>query len=170
MIVDMGTGCANVAVSIAINTENTVVLASDLKQATINTAQKNVELHNISDRIRLFYGDLFAPIPETYKMNIDMVVCNPPYIPSSSLKNLPKEIIEHEPKEAFDAGAFGINFYKRLIAEACTYLKPNGILIFEIGLGQEKLVTRLINKSKLYKKIEYYDDGQNIRVISMEKK
>jgi release factor glutamine methyltransferase len=169
LIIDMGTGCANIAVAIACNTENTTLLATDLKKETTGLARKNIEFHNVSDKIHLFYGDLFSPLPRKYEQCIDMVVCNPPYLPSTTLKNLPKEIIGHEPKEAFDAGAFGIDFFKRLITGAAVFLKPNGILIFEIGKGQEKLVTRLISKNDAYHNIQYYHDGQDIRVISAEK-
>ena len=95
-----------------------------------------------------------------------MIVCNPPYIPTGSLKNMPSLIIENEPKEAFDAGPFGINFYRRLIKNSPLYLKPQGILVFEIGAGQENLVTRILEKSGSYDKIEYYDDGEQIRAIS----
>ncbi len=169
-VIDMGTGSGNIAVSIAANTENTHLLATDLKEKTIELAKKNVERHRLENRIKLFYGDLFAPITDNYRLQIDVVVCNPPYVPSTSLKNLPREIIGHEPKEAFDAGAFGMEFYQRLISDAVLFLKPAGTLIFEIGKGQEKLVTRLFKKNGSYGNIEYFDDGIYIRVISAQKK
>jgi len=168
-IIDMGTGCGNIAVSLALNSEDTHILASDLSPDTIQVTKKNVEKYNLQNRITLSSGDLFSPISETdYKKKIDMIVCNPPYIPSGSLHKLSPEIIEHEPKEAFDAGAFGIDFFRRLINGSKRFLKPKGILVFEIGAGQEKLVTRLIERSGDYHNIEYYKRNEQIRVISAE--
>ncbi len=171
-IIDMGTGCGNISVTLARHSENATILASDLKPEVINIAKKNVERHKVQDRVLLFHGDLFTSFHgETLvEEGVDMVVCNPPYIPTASLKKLDPEVIGHEPVEAFDAGAYGIDFYRRLINDAEAFLLPKGILVFEIGIGQEKLVTRIVNKNKGYTNVGYYDDGKDIRVMSMEKK
>lgn len=167
IIIDMGTGCGNIAVSLALNSENTIILASDLKTETITVAQKNVEQFNLQKRVFLFNGDLFNPLKDLdYENRVDMVVCNPPYIPTASLEKMASEIIDHEPTEAFDAGYFGIDIFRRLINEAPLFLKPQGILVFEIGAGQDKLVTRLLKKKNGYSSIEYFDDGEQVRVIS----
>jgi len=166
-ILDMGTGCGNIAISLALNSKYTKLLASDLNIETIETAQKNVDKFLLSDRVSLFNGDLFYPFKDLgYEGQIDMIVCNPPYIPTGSLKKMPAEIIENEPKEAFDAGPFGINFYRRLVKDSPLYLRSQGILVFEIGASQENLVTRILEKSRSYDKIEYFDDGEQIRAIS----
>jgi release factor glutamine methyltransferase len=167
VIIDMGTGCGNIAVSLALNSDNTIILASDLKTETIAVAQKNVEQFDLQERVFLFNGDLFNPLKDLdYENRVDMVVCNPPYIPTASLEKMASEIIDHEPTEAFDAGYFGIDIFRRLINEAPLFLKPQGILVFEIGAGQEKLVTRLLEKKNGYSGIEYFDDGEQVRVIS----
>ena len=170
-LIDMGTGCGNIAISLALGCQDANVLASDLSPATIAVAKKNVERHQVQRRVTLFHGDLFSPLDETYyREKIDMVVCNPPYIPTGSLQKLGPEIIGHEPREAFDAGAFGINIFRRLIKDALLFLKPGGILTFEIGAGQEKLVTRLFDKSGGYSNLAYHPDHlDRIRVISAEK-
>ena len=170
-LIDMGTGCGNIAVSLALGCRKAHVLASDLSPETVAVARKNVERHQVKNRVTLFHGDLFSPLGETaYQEKIDMVVCNPPYIPTGSLQKLAPEIIGHEPREAFDAGAFGINIFSRLIKGALLFLKPGGILVFEIGAGQEKLVTRLFDKSGGYSHLAYHPDHlDQIRVISAEK-
>jgi release factor glutamine methyltransferase len=166
IIVDVGTGCGNIAVSLAMNSEHTKILAVDISQSAIEIAQKNVNKFNLQQRISLFCGDLFSPINDLgYEEKIDVIVCNPPYIPTGSLSKLAPEIIDHEPKVALDAGPFGINFYRRLINDSLSILKPNGILVFEIGVGQEKLVARLLEKKEGYKNIVFFDDGLNVRVI-----
>jgi release factor glutamine methyltransferase len=170
IIVDVGTGCGNIAVSLAMNSEHTKILAVDISQSAIEIAQKNVTKFNLQKRISLFCGDLFSPINDLgYEEKIDVIVCNPPYIPTGSLSKLAPEIIDHEPKVALDAGPFGINFYRRLINDSLSILKPNGILVFEIGVGQEKLVARLLEKKEGYKNIVFFDDGLNVRVIKAVK-
>lgn len=169
-IVDMGTGCGSIAVSIALNTERTKLFASDLNSETVAIAKKNISKFKLEERITLLQGDLFAPLSGSgLEKKMDLVVCNPPYIPSTSLKNMASEIIENEPEEAFNGGSFGIEFYRRLIKDSLIYLKPEGLLIFEIGIGQEKLVSRLFAKNEGYKDLEYVDDGENVRVICARK-
>ena len=170
-IVDMGTGCGSIAISIALNSKATKLFASDLNAETVAIAQKNIAKFQLKDRITLFQGDLFAPFDgKGLEEKIDIVVCNPPYIPSTSLKKMASEIINYEPVEAFNGGAFGIEFYRRLIQNSLIFLKPQGFLVFEIGVGQEKLVSRIFDNNKEYVSLEYFDDGENIRVISAQKR
>ena len=169
-VVDMGTGCGSIAISIALNTKAAQLFASDLNKETVAVAQKNIAKFQLENRITLFQGDLFAPFDgHGLEEKIDMIVCNPPYIPSTSLKKMAAKIIDYEPVEAFNGGSFGIEFYRRLILNSLIFLKPRGFLTFEIGVGQDKLVTRLFTKNKGYKNLEYFDDGENVRVISAQK-
>jgi len=171
-IIDVGTGCGNIAVSLAMNTENTKILASDISSEAVEIAQKHVDKYNLQERVALFCGDGFSPFFDAgYEGIIDIVGCNPPYIPTSSLDKLSSEIIDHEPRVAFDAGPYGIGFFRKLIAGAASILKPAGILTFEIGVGQEGLITRLIERNKMFENIGYFtDDAGQIRVISAVKK
>jgi release factor glutamine methyltransferase len=165
-VIDMGTGCGNIAVSIALNADRTRVLAFDLNEGHMAIARKNVQKFNLEGRIALFCGDLFGPIENKgYDRSIDMIVCNPPYIPTASLKKMDPEIKENEPVTAFDGGPFGIDIYRRLINDSVKFMKENGILIFEIGVGQKDLVTRLVKKNGCYCDVEYFDDGENVRVV-----
>lgn len=170
-VIDMGTGCGGIAVSLAVNSGNTRILASDVSPEAIAVAQKNVEKLQLQDRVQLFCGDLFLPIRELgYNNDVDIVVCNPPYIPQESLSKLAPEIINYEPLVALDAGAYGMGFFRRLIKESESILKPGGILVFEIGKGQEKLVTRLLERHQGYENIQYFKDEEgSIRVISATK-
>ena len=166
MIIDMGTGCGNIAVSIALNAEKARVIASDLYDSQIKIAWKNVQRFKLQERISLFCGDLFSPLENKgYENCIDMVVCNPPYIPTAYVGNLEPEARDNEPLKAFDGGPYGIDIFRRLINDSVRFLKKSGVLIFEIGAGQKKLVTRLIQKNGNYDGIEYFDDGEQVRVI-----
>ena len=169
-IIDMGTGSGNVCVALAANSENTRIFASDLSPHAIEVAEKNAKKYKVENRISFFSGDLFAPFKgKKFQEKMDMVVCNPPYIPTGSLSKMEPAIIEFEPIMALDAGVYGVDFFRRLINDALGVLKSKGILIFEIGEGQEKLVTRLITRNKGYSDIKYYDDGEHVRVISTTK-
>ncbi len=98
---------------------------------------------------------------------VDLIVCNPPYIPTSSLSSLAPEIIDYEPIIALDAGVFGLDFFQKLIMMAPSVLRPQGTLVLEIGAGQDALITRLLKRNKQYENISYYrDEVQIVRVIS----
>ncbi len=169
-IIDMGTGSGNICVALAINSDHTRILASDLSSRAIEVAKKNARKYKVEDRISFFCGDLFTPFQEKkFQEKVDLVVCNPPYIPSGSLSRMDPAIIEFEPTLALDAGIYGIDFFRRLINDALGVLKSKGILVFEIGAGQEKLVSRLITRNKGYGDTKYHDDGEHIRVIYTEK-
>lgn len=169
-VIEMGTGSGNIAVSLALNTEGTRIFASDVSPDAVEVAAKNVQRFAVGDRVSLFCGDLFAPLEGTgLEGTTDLVVCNPPYIPTGSLEKLDAEIRDHEPVVALDAGAYGIDIFRRLIAGSLDFLRPGGVLAFEIGVGQEKLVDRLLGKSGGYTDIVHYDDGENVRVFSAAK-
>src|SRR5205823_6005782 len=95
---------------------------------------------------------LFAALPaELAGAGFDLIVCNPPYIPSGKLAK--SQLAWHEPREAFDGGPFGLNVIIRLIEESPAHLKPGSWLCFEIGVGQSPLVTGLLEGSQRYGEI-----------------
>ena len=170
IVAEIGTGSGNIAVALALNTKNTIIFASDISEEAIAVALRNVERFGVGEKVRLFSGDLFSAFEgEGLEGKSDLVVCNPPYIPTGSLEKLDSKIIDHEPVAALDAGAYGIDVFMRLIAEAPTYLRRGGMLAFEIGAGQEKIIARLFRKNGLYEDIVSYDDGEEIRVFSAVK-
>ena len=95
-----------------------------------------------------------------YEASMDLVVMNPPYIPSSSLEKTHARLLEHEPREAFDGGPYGISIVTRLLQDAPAFLKPGGHLLFEFGQGQEKLVQRLAERREAYAGIGFAADAQ----------
>lgn len=168
MIIDMGTGSGNIAVSVAFHEPNVQVLASDVSVEAVALARQNAARYQLQDRVSLFCGDLFTPLQNLgYEGKVDIVVCNPPYIPTASLGKLAAEIIDFEPVVALDAGPYGINIYRRLVSDALLFLKPGGLLAFEIGAGQEKIAERLLQKTGGYGTISTVrDENGVIRVIT----
>ena len=170
ILIEVGTGCGNIAVAIAMNAPGVKILASDIDPAAIKVARKNVAKYDLEERISLSCGDLLDPFNrEAIEGQIDLIVCNPPYIPTGSLQKLDPGIINHEPILALDAGTYGIDIFRRMIKDTVPFLKEGGALLFEIGARQEKMVTRLLHKNGNYGDIEHFDDGNDVRVIAASK-
>ncbi len=167
-IIELGTGAGNIAVLLALKTENAEIYASDISEEAVEVAASNVERCGVTSKITLVAGDMFEPMKgRDLEGKTDLVVCNPPYIPSTSVDKLDPLIKDHEPRVALDAGAYGINIFQRLIKGAPEFLRPGGMLAFEIGGGQEKIIERLFSKAgDAYSAIEQVDDGKEIRVFT----
>ncbi len=167
-IIELGTGSGNIAVVLAMKTGNAEIYASDISEEAVGVAASNVERCGVVGRVTILCGDMFEPFRgKGLEGTTDIVVCNPPYIPSTSVDKLDSQIIDHEPRVALDAGAYGLDIFQRLIKEAPEFLRPGGMLAFEIGAGQEKIVSRLFRKAgDVYGPVEQIDDGAEIRVLT----
>lgn len=169
-VIEIGTGCGNIAVSLAMLCgEDVRILASDISAAAVEVARRNVQKYEVDGKVSLFCGDLYEPFRE-HKGAVDMVLCNPPYIPTTSLKKMAREIIDHEPVVALDGGPYGLGIFKRLMSGAPAFLKKGGALMFEIGEGQEKLIERLLAGNGAFEDISFYEYEGKVRVVSAIKK
>lgn len=165
-VIEIGTGCGNIALSLAaLCNDDVKIMASDVSEPAAEIAKKNVAKFDAHEKVSIFCGDLFEPFTG-FQGKTDMVLCNPPYIPTTSLKKLSPEITDHEPLVALDGGPYGLTLFRRLITEALKVLKPQGILAFEIGQGQEKLISMLFAKNSAYEDIRHFKHGGHVRVIS----
>ena len=163
VIVDVGTGSGNIAVSLALGLPHSRVFALDISPEATARAQEHVDQYDLQSRVTVGCGDLFAPVTGLgLEGQVDVVVCNPPYIPSGSLEKMSAEITGHEPLVALDAGPYGINIFRRLVRDAQTFLRPGGLLAFEFGAGQEVLVQRLVQKSGSYVQMRTVNDHSGI--------
>ena len=166
-VIDVCTGSGNLALAIASHEPKCRVFAADLCPEAVDLANENARVHNLEDRVEFRVGDLFAPLdkPE-FHAAMDLVVCNPPYLSSSKLRALPKEIGEFEPREAFDAGAFGLAIINRLISDAPRFLKPESWLCFEVGLGQGPFFASRLKSSGSYRTIDTaVDSAGEVRAL-----
>jgi release factor glutamine methyltransferase len=135
-IVDVGTGCGNIAVSLARELPQARVFAVDRSRSALRTARFNAARHG-AEAVTFFEGNLFEPLAGRLPRNsVDFVVSNPPYVASAEWLELEPEIREFEPKRALVAGPGGLEVIGRLAQGALAYLKPGGWLLFEIGQGQ----------------------------------
>lgn len=140
-ILDIGTGSGCIAVSIAYYARQCRITAADISQKALETAFLNAFKNNVSDRIEFVRSNLFDSLNE---QKFDVIVSNPPYIPSDEINFLQTEVRKFEPVIALDGGQDGLDFYRRIVDEAPRFLKPQGLLAFEVGCGQSQDVAGLM--------------------------
>lgn len=171
-VIDMCCGSGNLACAIAHHLPRAKVWASDLTDGCIAVTRRNVNHVGVIDQVVVAQGDLFAGLANFNLIgSVDVVVCNPPYISQGKLATERAELLEHEPREAFDGGPYGLTIQQRVIKEALPFLRPGGTLMFEIGLGQEKQVKMLFDRSKAYEEINLVTNHEGaVRVITGRKR
>jgi len=159
-VMDICTGSGNLALALAVQEPACQIVASDLCAEAVALARENALVHRLQDRVEFRVGDLFVPFAQgDFDGTMDLVVCNPPYLSSSKARVLPREIGEFEPREAFDAGSFGLAIISRLISDAPRFLKPDSWLCFEVGLGQGPFFAARLEKSGAYQTVEQVKDA-----------
>ena len=141
-ILDLGTGSGCLAIAIAVNCPGAGVHALEVSSAAMALARANAARHQVSDRIIFHEGDGFAALPGD--LSFDLIVSNPPYIPSAEIENLQPEVRDHDPRVALDGGADGLDFFRTIAAHARAALRPGGRLMLEIGDGQAEAVAALL--------------------------
>lgn len=161
VMIDMCCGAGNLACGIAAALPSLHVYASDLTDGCVSLARRNVEHLGLGERVTVVQGDLFAPLdPLGLEGSVDLIVCNPPYISTGRLAKDRAELLEHEPREAFDGGPYGLSIHQRVVKDALRYLRPGGHLMFEIGLGQEKQVKLLFDRTRAYEPVDFEHDAE----------
>ncbi|HEX9916856.1 MAG TPA: peptide chain release factor N(5)-glutamine methyltransferase [candidate division Zixibacteria bacterium] len=165
-IIDLGTGCGNIATGLALNLKDAFIFATDISPNALKVAKLNAKLNRVEDRIKFLCGDLFKPI----KTKFDAIVSNPPYVSEKEYTKLPDEIKNFEPKEALLAGKDGLEYIKKIVEQAPGFLNKDGILALEIGFGQERKVKELVFNSKFLKLIEIKKDLSGIPRVMLARK
>lgn len=159
VVIDMCCGSGNLGLAIAHARPDAEVYLSDLTDETVAQARANAERLALAGRVQVGQGDLFAGVaPLLGGRRADLVVCNPPYISSGKLAAESAHLLDNEPREAFDGGAYGIAIHQRLIAEAPDHLRPGGWLTCEFGLGQDRQMALLLKRSGRYDAVEFVND------------
>lgn len=167
LVVDLCTGAGNLAAAVAVAAPSVRLHAADLSVAAVGLARANMLFVAAADRVRLHEGDLFDALPAELRGDVDVMICNPPYISSAKVGEMPAEISEHEPRLAFDGGSLGLSIVGRLVQEAPEWLRPGGRLCFEIGLGQGPYWQKRIARFPGWDAVEPVgDDDGNVRVIT----
>lgn len=140
-VLDLCTGSGCVAIAIAKNCPTAVLAATDFSAGAIAVATENAAHHKVSERVTFHTGDLFAAVPA--ESQFDVMVSNPPYIPSADIATLHADVQQYEPRLALDGGADGLDLIRRICADAKPHLKPGGWLMFEFTPEQAPAILAL---------------------------
>ena len=153
-IVDVCTGSGNVALAVAHHVHGVRVHGSDLSADAIDLARRNAIHLDLAERALFHVGDFMTPFetPE-FIGKVDLLICNPPYIGSKKVDQMAREIAAHEPRLAFDGGAFGVAILMRLLDEAPRFLREGGWLAFEVGLDQGPALVKRMQRSDHFSEI-----------------
>jgi release factor glutamine methyltransferase len=170
-VMDICCGSGNLGLAVAYLNSKVRLCASDLSGDAVSLARDNMHWLGLQKRVQIEKGDLFSAFDnDNYHENIDLIICNPPYITTAKVPKMEEEIAVHEPALAFDGGPFGFKIIQMLIDKAPIFLVKSGWLTFEVGLGQGEFIMRLCDRTNKYQKIEPVSDDQgNIRVIMAQK-
>jgi release factor glutamine methyltransferase len=172
LVCDLCTGSGCIAVAIAQNYPDCRIIATDISDAALSIAARNIGKYNLKERIQLLCGDLFDPIvPQLDIGKFDLIVCNPPYISANEFEKLDKNVKEYEPKLALFAGDDGLDIYRRIVERVGEFLKPNAALMLEIGYSHGRAVRGLLEGTGGFTKItiekDFHDYG---RIVIAEKR
>jgi release factor glutamine methyltransferase len=166
-VIDMCCGAGNLACAIAMAIPEARIWACDLTDGCVDVARRNVDHHGLRERVSVHQGDLFSALAgEALAGTIDLIVCNPPYISDKRLEGDRSHLLALEPREAFAAGPYGLSIHMRVVKDAPRYLRPGGMLLFEVGAGQDRQVTILFGRDKSYENIRVINDANGLgRVV-----
>ena len=140
-VADAGTGSGCIAVSLALLRPAWDVWATDLSPDALALAQANAVLHGVAERIHWFQCNLLEGLPEGA---FDLVISNPPYVPSAEINHLAPNVREHDPRLALDGGSDGLDVIRALVPQARSVLRAGGWLVMEVGEDQAPEVQRLL--------------------------
>lgn len=166
LVLDICTGSGCIGLSIAYFVNDSKVVLSDINKKSLETAKKNADNLCLSKKTEFLLGDLFEPFSN---ITADLIVSNPPYISNKEMLDLSRDIYDYEPHKAlFSYDESGIYFYEKIIKQASKYMKPDAILVMEIGYSQEILIEN-IAKSYFYNINFFKDLANNTRGVVLNR-
>ena len=170
-LVDQCGGSANIGCVMAMLLPEAHVWTTDLLPTASALARRNIAKHGLEARMTVRNGDLFKSLDgEGLDGKIDAITCSPPFISSGRLAKDRAYLLVHEPREAFDAGPYGISMHQRLAKEAPQMLRPGGYLVLEYGEGQHKQVESIVTRTRAYDEVRVLSDADGVpRAVSARK-
>jgi release factor glutamine methyltransferase len=161
-VADIGTGSGAIAVTLACERPRWQVTSVDLSSDALAIAESNAE--RLEARVRFLQGDLVEPLVEQGQL-LDILVSNPPYIPSEEVDRLDAEVRDYEPRLALDGGKDGLDCYRRICAALPRLLKPRALVGFEVGIHQSRDVAELLQASGVINNVEIVPDLAGIERV-----
>lgn len=168
-VLDLGTGSGAIALALAHECPTLRIIASDQSYEALQVARRNALRHQLQERVAFVATDLLCGFT-TSVAPFDIIVSNPPYIGEKEFPALAPEIIQYEPSSALLAGPQGLTVIRRIIREAPGYLRNEGSLLLEIGVGQAELLQDELPKAHAFAHFEFLRDYSGIlRVLHLRK-
>jgi release factor glutamine methyltransferase len=187
---DFGTGSGCIAIALAAKCPNAKIIATDISVEALALAKENAARNQVAERIEFLQGDGFAALESVGQasslspsssavssgsrtnetgwkpvLRFDLIISNPPYIPSAEIATLQPEVRDFDPRAALDGGADGLDFYRKLAAEAKPFLKPDGKIMLEFGDGQAEAVKNIFETQKWIVEAVKEDYSQRARIL-----
>lgn len=160
-VLEIGTGSGAIAVSLAAEQLAMKIVATDVSKDALETAARNALVHNVENRIEFVDADLFDGLEGVF----DLIVSNPPYIPSDDILELQKEVQFFDPPRSLDGGKDGLDFYRQIFEGAGKFLTPDGKICVEVGIGQADDVSSLALEHGFSEPVVIKDLNQINRVV-----
>lgn len=158
-VLDLCTGSGCVLISVLKNAPELTGMGSDISKTALLVAKENAKLHEVdAEWVR---SDLFDNITETF----DVIMANPPYIPTGEILSLMPEVRDFEPENALDGGVDGLDFYRKIAGQVKDYLNPGGYVYMEIGYDQGEAVSELMRNAGFTEVEVIKDLARNDRVV-----
>jgi release factor glutamine methyltransferase len=167
-ILELGTGSGAVILAIASMRPKHIYFASDRSVEAVRLAGENSKRHGLDTTVSFFCGDWFMPLNRS-KKRFDMILSNPPYVPTRMIERLQPEIYRYEPVSALDGNTDGLFCLRHIINTAHHYLNRNGSLLLEIGHDQKNDVQNIIDQCGNYEHVVFTKDYSGYdRVVRMK--
>ncbi|MDY3930725.1 MAG: peptide chain release factor N(5)-glutamine methyltransferase [Erysipelotrichaceae bacterium] len=140
--VDVGTGSGAIAITLCKEEPHVHMMATDISQEALVTARKNAQMNEAD--VQFMAGDMLQPLIEKH-IRVDVLVCNPPYIPQE--EKMEKSVVDFEPHVALFGGEDGLKFYREIFADCQKVLKDKAFMAFEMGWDQRERMSQLVEKT-----------------------
>ena len=180
---DFGTGTGCIAIALAAKCPLAKITATDISAEALALAKQNAAANKVAERIEFVQGEGFAALSGSAERkqlarefaetesragrprSFDLIISNPPYIPSAEIATLQPEVRDYDPRAALDGGTDGLDFYRKLAVEAKPSLKPEGKIMLEFGDGQEDAVKAIFENEKWIVEAVKEDYSHRARIL-----
>ena len=160
---DFGTGTGCIAIALAVKCPNAKIVATDILPETLALTKENAARNSATERIEFLLDDGFAALKAEAKF--DLIISNPPYIPTVEIKMLQPEVRDFDPRAELDGGVDGLDFYRMFAARAKPFLKSDGKIMVEFGDGQAEAIRKIFETEKWIVEAVKEDYSQRERIL-----
>jgi len=163
---DFGTGTGCIAIALTAKCPAAKIVALDVSPEALALAKENAARNKVEGQIEFVRGEGFAALKGS---QFDLLISNPPYIPTAEIETLQPEVRDFDPRAALDGGADGLDFYRMFATGAKPFLKPSGKIMLEFGDGQAEAIRGLFESEKWIVEAVKEDYSQRSRILIARK-